>query len=79
MRRRSRLEIAWIALPGWVRIAAVLVVAIPAMFLCAGCARFTDPHYSAEVLVQDEAGCAANPRALPGCVIGFVIFGKWRF
>lgn len=45
----------------------------------AGCATFTEPHYSVDIQQQDANSCAANPHPLPGCIFGVMFFGKWKF
>lgn len=62
--------------PGQIFIPILLV----ALFLALhGCAHVYDQRYSAKVLSQDDNSCAANPRALPGCVIGLALFVKFSF
>ena len=56
---------------------AILILLVILVLTLAGCAQV--PRLSAEILRQDEATCAANPRPLPACIFGLVIFGKWTF
>lgn len=69
-RRTTRAKRAW-------NIGLVLV----GLAWLAGCAslRLSEPRYSAEVITQDPAVCAANPRALPGCIVGVFVYVKALF
>jgi len=74
----KRLRDLWLALP-WLRMAVVILVAFLLGWFAAGCAPFRFTGLDADILVQDENSCQANPHPLPACVWGLVIFGKWKF
>ena len=74
----KRLRDAWLALPEVARLAVVIVLVF-ALGMCAGCATFSEPRADFDLLTQDANSCAANPRALPACVIGFFIYIRGKF
>lgn len=75
----KRLRDLWLALPEVARLGVVVVVFALLGWLVAGCAPFRFTGVDADILVQDENSCAANPRPMPACIFGLVLFGKWKF